>query len=406
MTQVNSGRGPRIAIIGAGVTGLLLAQGFKKIGFDVTVYEKQEGVESKFREWTMALHWALPIFQTILPDDIQNDIRSTYTNPFHPYDKENEIVYFYHGFTGESLLEIPVPGRRISRTRLRRLCCRGLDIQWGHLVQDIVVPDEESAPVTINFDGKEPATADLVIGTDGAHSKIRTWLFGEEAAKCQETGYVLANGIVWYKSADQAKFTRGHDTIGSIARLPGGMAFLTSQDVGDPEDPLTWSFHIARMWYDPEVKFTDGAEAITLAKSTMSDPAICERFRSTFQNIDEERSKMFASQLHHWKTVPWDNHGGRVTLAGDAAHPMHPNRGQGLNQALNDIDKIIAQFIRVRDEGGSFTVKDALNEYEKDVFVRGRKAVLDSLEDTKAMTSPEPEMFKTESAHGTRGLAK
>lgn len=176
----------------------------------------------------MALHWALPIFQAIFPDDIQNDIRLSYTNQFYPYDKENEIVYFYHGHTGETLLEIPVPGRRISRTKLRRLCCRGLDIKWGHLVEDLVVPDDESSPVTINFDGKDSVTADVVIGTDGALSKVRTWLFGEEVAKCKETGYVLANGIVKYKSAEQAKFTKGNDTIGSIARLPGGMAFLTS----------------------------------------------------------------------------------------------------------------------------------------------------------------------------------
>lgn len=82
------------------------------------------------------------------------------------------------------------------------------------------------------------------------------------------------------------------------------------------------------------------------------------------------------------------------------------DRGQGLNQALNDVEKIITQFIRVRDEAGSFTVKDAIDEYEKDVFVRGQKAVLDSLEDTKAVASPAPEMFKKESAHGAKGLAK
>jgi len=39
-----------------------------------------------------------------------------------------------------------------------------------------------------------------------------------------------------------------------------------------------------------------------------------------------DTTQAFNDRLYYLVLVPWDNHGGRITLAGDAAHPMPPFR--------------------------------------------------------------------------------
>ncbi|KAM7196854.1 hypothetical protein V8F33_005973 [Rhypophila sp. PSN 637] len=298
------------------------------------------------------------------------------------------------------------------------------------------MPDSDTDPVALNFDGKDPVTVDVVIGTDGAHSKMRTWLLGDEAAKCKVTGYSIANGIVRYKSAEHARVTKGDNTFGSLAILSrrNGIPnkyclpslLLISVTPGSHGDMVLTDATNSTRRRRPQLRipslgaFTLHGCGTTLKSSPptalkqlpLPSPPCRTRpsaggFRSTFQNIDEEHSHMFVSQLTHWPTTPWDNHNGRVTLAGGAAHPMHPNRGQRLNQALNDVDKMITQFIKFRDQSDFFTVEEALDEYEKDTFVRGRMAVLGFLEeDTNGIASPEPAIFKMKSAQGFQGPGK
>ncbi|KAK0610787.1 hypothetical protein B0T14DRAFT_314122 [Immersiella caudata] len=61
---------PRIAIVGAGVCGLVLAQGLQKHGFQVTMYEKGRYVGERAWEWNLILHWALPTLRNMLPTDV------------------------------------------------------------------------------------------------------------------------------------------------------------------------------------------------------------------------------------------------------------------------------------------------------------------------------------------------
>ncbi|KAK3323219.1 hypothetical protein B0T19DRAFT_485643 [Cercophora scortea] len=380
MTEIKSPL-PRVAIIGAGVTGLLLAHGLQKNGFRVTVYDKETRIGEKTREWTMLLHWALPTLQKMLPPSVLDGLRPAYTDPFYPYDQEKESIPYYNGTTGQIVFHTPVVARRLSRTRLRTICAAGLDVQFGRTFTSLEM-GEEAGPVTIRFLEGVTAEADIVIGADGANSKVRGWLIGEEAARSVRTEYAISNCIVRYATAEIALAVRAPHPVFSLASLPGGVIFSGIQNVIDPDDPTTWSFHISRVWKGP-VTACEGEEAIALAKTATVDFDICEPFRTAIQAIPAD-ANVFVTQLSYWPTVPWDNRRGRVTLAGDAAHSILPTRAQGLNEALNDVDQILTRFMKIKEEG--ITVQDALRVYEDDVFVRGRKAALSSVEDTRALT--------------------
>jgi 2-polyprenyl-6-methoxyphenol hydroxylase-like FAD-dependent oxidoreductase len=76
------------------------------------------------------------------------------------------------------------------------------------------------------------------------------------------------------------------------------------------------------------------------------------------------------------------NHQGRITLAGDAAHPMTPFRGQGLNNALQDGAAFCEALKSV--VAGQQSLKEAINEYDKEVYERGVKEIDISLKQAYA----------------------
>lgn len=86
-------------------------------------------------------------------------------------------------------------------------------------------------------------------------------------------------------------------------------------------------------------------------------------------------------KLRNWDpSLPdhrWDNALGRVTLVGDAAHPMTFQRGQGLNHAIEDAHQIY-KTIRSIWNGGGFTNGDrakAIEDYETEMIERTGKEV-------------------------------
>ncbi|KAF5349663.1 hypothetical protein D9756_008963 [Leucocoprinus leucothites] len=393
--MVENGEQPlRVAIIGAGMTGLLIGQGLRKNGYNVTVYEKEAYIGERVREWTMLIHWALPTLQKTLPDDILNDMRSAYTDPFYAYDKEKEALPFYNGNTGEIAFQVPAIGmRRVSRTRFRRLCTRGLDIRWSKAFKDLQMG--ENGPVTIIFEDGDRAEADFVIGADGTRSKVRRWLVGEEEGKVSASEHAITNGIVSYNDAEKARFVRTHP-ICALGSSSSGALFIAVQNVEDPEKPETWSFHVCRI-FKSKTEALEGDEAIAQMKNMSKD--VCEPFRSSIE-WTPSGSQCFTTQMNYWITTPWDNRGSRVTLAGDAAHAMLPARGQGMNHALEDVDKLVAQLVRVKE---GMPLQEALKTYEDEIFERGPRAVLTSLEDLDNLPKFEdPGSIR----HQSHGLAK
>ena len=97
----------------------------------------------------------------------------------------------------------------------------------------------------------------------------------------------------------------------------------TVLDVEDPEKPETWTFQLMTSWprtegdEDPRTRSNASLLADVKAKtSRFADP-----IRSANQWIPDG-TKVNMNRVTYWQPIPWDNCGGTVTLAGDAAHPM------------------------------------------------------------------------------------
>ncbi len=346
----------RVAVIGAGVTGVLLGQGLKEVrqtmrrlwikanvlqnGFEVTIYEQAASIADRFREWTFLIHWSLPRLQSVLPKRIADKLPSAYTNRFYAYQQEGERLPFYDGMTGRLLYLAPCTQmRRFSRAKLRQLCMEGLDVQWGKRFREMEM-DDTNGPVTIHFEDGDTAVADLVIGADGSNSQVRRYLFGE-GGRATPSGWTMCSGTVRYADSNIAQSLHEVHPVCSIAILEDGYLMAACkyllgntcahtnrerevQEVIDPEDPKTFTFHIARWWRASSSEALAGELAVQQLKAQVL-PA-CEPFRSAIDKIPSDCSSFVLSQLQYWRTTPWNSRNSRVLLAGDAAHSMLPSK--------------------------------------------------------------------------------
>ena len=76
-------------------------------------------------------------------------------------------------------------------------------------------------------------------------------------------------------------------------------------------------------WNGTREAGTTDASRLAELKEKFKDYA--EPFRSAIAWMKDDQLVPDAP-LSYWAPVPWDNHGGLVTLAGDAAHSMPPRK--------------------------------------------------------------------------------
>lgn len=155
---------------------------------------------------------------------------------------------------------------------------------------------------------------------------------------------------------------------------------------------------LIQTWMQQEPTALSGSAIIEDMKRRAK--AFADPYRTIIQAIPDQ-TPAWHNRLSYWPTQPWDNLGGRVTLAGDAAHPMTfrtqssyfleddsgltiyctKDRGQGLNNAIHDAATLLQQ-LRAMPEKTQEALAAAVLEYEREVWQRGKAAVEGSAQNT------------------------
>ena len=159
----------------------------------------------------------------------------------------------------------------------------------------------------------------MIIGADGGASQVRRWLLSEELAAQEVLPYAFMN-FSFTLPADKAVWLDNEMNPNvDVAPHPKGMYLgIFLLDKPDLKRPETWIFYILTTWPIAGKEDEENAEN-RLERLRAHMDGWTEPYKSVVEWVPDD-VVIRPDQLRIWHPKPWDNRGGRVTLAGDAAH--------------------------------------------------------------------------------------
>lgn len=326
----------KIIIVGAGIFGLLTAIALKKQfkdKIDVSIYEKTNQIQNIGGGFILLPNAVMELqsfgLQHII-DALKVDINSASN-----YSAEDNTIFcgdlsgFYKQTGGFFLTVDRSQFQNLLIDEVKNL---NINIYLGHECIDV---KESDTLALIQFKCSESKQciqeiADLVIGADGAKSKVREIL--QPDAKLEYTQYCVWGGIL----STEHKVNVYPNEI-RMQYFPK-MAVWTAPLCGDRQ--CFYIFHLM-----PENEFIDNPRGQKLAqlreKLKNHKSTIVQKILAAPEN--EHTFAVVARDLKHVKN--WCNKG-RIILGGDAAHASGPTEGLNTSVAIFDVSILVACLLK------------------------------------------------------------
>ena len=334
------------AIIGGGICGLALAMNLHARGISCRVYERAEQVRELGVGITLLPHAmrefaALGLQDELLRAGIENR-ESCFFNRF------GQLIYKEPRgkFAGYQLPEVG-----IHRGKLHLILYEAARAKLGHdaiqLDHDCTGVAQDEAGVTISFNKRGSVRADVAIACDGINSAVRKQFYPND--KVAFSGINTWRGVTRRKPIFDG---RTYMRVGSI--LTGKMVIYPIVDNidADGNQLINWMAEIKRD---------------TFQQNDWNRPGDLQDFFPLYESwkfdwLDVAQMIRDADQILEYPMVDKDPIDtwtfDRVTLAGDAAHPMYPRGSNGAAQAAIDA-RTLADLLSAQPDA-----RAALKAYE------------------------------------------
>jgi 2-polyprenyl-6-methoxyphenol hydroxylase-like FAD-dependent oxidoreductase len=338
-----------VTIIGAGLGGLTLARVLYVHGIAAVVYEAEASANARAQGGMLDIHennGQLALKAAGLCKEFVELIHAG-GQATRVLDKEGNV-----------LLDEPDDGTggrpEVPRGELRRILLESLPgdtVRWEHKVTAVSVLGGGQHMVT--FADGSSATSDLLVGADGAWSRVRPLL---SEAKPTYVGVTFIETYL-YDSDTRHKASAKAVGPGALFAVMPGKGILAHRE---PNGALHTYVELNKPkdWID-SIDFCDPVTALARVAEEYEGWAPELTALITDGETDPVPRPIHALPVEHrWARVPG------VTLLGDAAHLMIPS-GEGANLAMYDGAELAKAMAANPGD-----VEAALTAYEKDLFPR------------------------------------
>jgi 2-polyprenyl-6-methoxyphenol hydroxylase-like FAD-dependent oxidoreductase len=389
-----------VGIVGGGIGGLALAQGLKKAGVSVALYERDATPTDRLQGYRVRISpKGSAALHDCLPADLFDLFAATCSVDRRRFrfltEKMEELLSLE--FSGEP--GTVAENRAASRITLRQILLARLDgiVEFGKAFARC---EETADAIVLHFADGSTATCDVLVGADGGNSRVRQQFLPQAqridtgivgiAAKAMltddnrrrlpprvldGTGLVMAPGR-------RSMFIGLHEFATDGPTLPaldhGGPVLAAGEANALSDNTMSyvfWAYGGLRTDLERDTPLEQLAppdlQRLVLDRIRNWHPdysvLVCASDPSTFYVGSIKTSVPVAS----WPTR-------RITLVGDAIHSMTPYGGIGANIALRDAALLRNKLAAAAGSEGS--IEAAIHDYERQMRDYGFSAVRTSLQ--------------------------
>ncbi|MGH3852320.1 MAG: FAD-dependent monooxygenase [Pseudonocardiaceae bacterium] len=340
----------RVAVVGAGIAGLTMSLALARNGLTCRVFEQASQLAEVGAGVQLAPNATRLLHRLGLRDRLRAVAVPARAIEMRRWEDNSVLLRTPLGTECEQ--RFGAPYYTVHRADLQRCLLERLPEGVLHLGRYCTDVREYPDGVHLRFADGFSTTADLVVGADGIHSRVRNLLIRDEPRYSGQRIYralIAAERVPFLLTEPKVVLWvgPGRHCVGYPVSSSGQISLAAT--VPDPhwvEKPWVEKSWVEESW-SAQGRVEDLAEAyagwhpevraLTTAARTVSRWALHDR-----------------DWLPRWSTD-------RVTVIGDAAHPMLPFLAQGANQAIEDA---LALAACLRDVGPA-EITDALVRYEE-----------------------------------------
>ncbi len=367
----------RIAIVGAGLGGLTAALALIRRGLDVAVYEQAPELSEVGAGLQLSANGTCVLFDLGLEQAVMQAAVVPAEKVIRLWDTGQAWKAFDAGQVSVHLYGFPYV--TLHRHDLHRILAEAVRAERPDAIvlgAKLAALDQDAGGVTLRFADGRQARAELAVGADGVHSQVRAALFGDDEPRF--TGVVAWRGVIPAERLEprlsQALSVTWIGPGGHVVHYPlrrGELVNYVSVVERDDWRVESWS--------------VQGSAAECLADYPGWHPDVHALIRATGR---PHKWALFGREpMSRWSL-------GRVTLLGDACHPMPPFLAQGAAMALED-GLVLARCLQAHgpDHAAAFAAYERARLARTAQAVTGSVANMRRYHDNRLATAAQAEAY-------------
>jgi salicylate hydroxylase len=341
----------RVALVGGGLGGLTAALALTRHGFDAHVFEQAD----QLRELGAGIGLSPNALKVLRELDLECAVREcgTSTEAIVGRDWTTGRELYRTAQKGINEIRFGLSNVQIHRGDLLAILVNSIPASQIHLNSRCVAVSSSDRKARLTLANGMQEEFDLLVGCDGIRSQVRTALHGPEAPR-------YTGNMCWRALVEAEKLPQGH--------LPTEM----TNWMGPGGHIATYYIRRGSLVNVVAVRETD-----TWAEESWSVAANAGELLAAYPNVHARLRAVLERSDHCFKwglfdrdPLPaWSKQ--RMTLLGDAAHPMLPFLGQGAAMAIEDAYVLARELAHSPQD-----ITSALRAYEAERVPRASRVQL------------------------------